>query len=308
MPSDAIANYPLEPALGAKRADPFLQRNIIENPGLKKYIGALTKQRLRFVWNNDRAIDREDIEAELMLKAIEAAKKCEERGIDGRHCTNTLRVAVTNHSLNLATKFGSKARNPLTRVSKADKFRTAWWANVSTGQVVQVMVSTHPRHRKNNYILAQVLNADAQPQQYLHANRLYDTEEEAVRGLRRYKKLGDGKRRSIVDLTVDMDDFQPTVKSFDLPAGDGEVNMYNFVGTHAEKDVEIELNKIYSKKTRACCALVLGRGDYEAFRVWAAERKCDISTTTYREFLRLAMEYTGVDHEDLETALAKFLK
>ncbi|MFA5135480.1 MAG: hypothetical protein WC505_06880 [Patescibacteria group bacterium] len=283
----------------------FLQRNIIDNPGLKRYIGSLAKQRLRFVWGNDRAIEREDIEAELMLKAVEAARKCEAKGIDGRHCTNTLRVAVTNHSLNLATRFGSKARNPLTRVSKADKFRTAWWTDLEANSVIQVMVSTHPRHRKNKYILT--CNTNSGLQQYCHVNRLFDTEEDARKSLKRYRVLGDGKRKAVVDLTVDMDDFQPTTKSFDLPTSqDGETTLYNFVGGKKDKSTEIELNKIRNPKTRACCALALGCGDYETFRVWAQQHGCDIGTTTYREFLRLAMEFCGVEKEDLERALTKF--
>jgi hypothetical protein len=286
----------------------YLETYIIENPNLAKYISALAKRRLRFVWGNDPAIEREDLEAELMLKACEAARKCEEKGIGGRHTTNTLRVAVTNHCLNIATKYGATARNPLTRVHKAQKFRTAWWADVGNNRVHKVLVSTLPQHRKDKYILTK--NAEGQ-QQYCSILRLYDTEKEAIHGLWLYSnKEGReaGKRNAALDLTVDHDDFSPTLKSLDRPAQEEakSKNLYDYLGVQDPETQEIDLTQIKNKKVRECVALMLNSNSDALFTLWLQRRGCDIAELSYRDFFRAAMDYSGVTVDDLREHLAEF--
>jgi hypothetical protein len=284
----------------------YLQTNVVENPGLKKYIGALAKRRLRFVWGNDGAIEKEDIEAELMLKACEAARKCEAKGISGRHCTNTLRVAVTNHSLNLATRYGTQARNPLTRVHKASKQRFAWWACIPDNKVIKVVVSTLPKHRKGCYILTR--NCESNQQQYCHVLRLYDDELEALRGLQRYQSKGAGKREAALDLTVDHDDFAPTLKSLDVPTQNETKakTLYDYLGTAEIKTSEIDLTQIKNKNVRECVAIMLGRHSDALFCTWMQQQGQDVSTVTYKELLRSAMAYCRVNQEHLQAALKKF--
>jgi len=185
---------------------------------VERYGRFLVKQYLRYCYNNDPGIDREDFWADATCQAIKVIRNYEVTGLPVSKMVPLAARGISNHIKNLAIFYGKEGRNPLQRVETRNDTKEAWYCNVQAEQVEHVWVYVAPDRRKGKYLLAEFDNR--QPA-YVYCCRLYETVEEADQALLDHRRGCGGARTTVVDLTTHhTDDWMPVATSLDAPVGD----------------------------------------------------------------------------------------
>ncbi|KKN43859.1 hypothetical protein LCGC14_0698730 [marine sediment metagenome] len=203
---------------------------------IERYSRYLVKRYLRYCYNNDGSIDREDFWSDLTCQGIKIIRNYEVRGLTVAQMTPLVARGVANHVKNLAIYHGKDQRNPLLRLEQRSETREAWYCNVSADQVEHVWVYTTPQHRKGDYYLAEF---DSRSPAYIYCRRLFDTAEEADASLLQYQTGKGSGRTTVVDLSASRaDDWQPVALSLDTPSKEDGVAIINFLPTTSEQPLD----------------------------------------------------------------------
>ncbi len=207
---------------------------------VERYGKYLVKQYLRYCYNNDSGVDREDFWGDLSLQGCKIIRNYEVRGLTVEEMTPLVARGLANHVKNLAIYHGKDRRNPLLRLSQRSPTKEAWYCNVTTGQVEHAWVYTSPQQRQGDYYLADFLDRDPA---YIYCRRLYSTAQEADTALLEYQQGRGHARTTVLDLsTGTQDNWQPVVASLDTPADDDGAPLLSFLPTvpKAEPDYTLQ--------------------------------------------------------------------
>jgi len=272
---------------------------------VERYSRYLVKKYLRYCYNNDGGVDREDFWSDLTCQGVKIIRNYEVVGLTVEQMTPLVARGIANHVKNLAIYHGKDRRNPLLRLEHRSNTREAWYCNVLADRVEHVWVYTTPQHRKGDYYLAEFDNRDPA---YIYSRRLFDTAEEADTSLLQYHEGKGSRRDAVVDLTADCtDDWQPVSLSLDTPSNEDGVAIINFLPTTSEQPLDDSplddlVCNITDPKARmffqavqgdlgpmfdSYCHRTLGRSSAELTEVAltrAAQHYCGISAKELRSF------------------------
>lgn len=273
---------------------------------MNRFIVSQVRQRLRFVWNHDAGWSREDLCHELQRKALEASRTADARGYTERHRSNSMRIAVQNYCSNLAQRNSGETRGKLRRVHVAVDARSAWLVDTREKQVVPVEVSLRRQHRKGRYVLVRTQDGN---QWYRHLSRVHDTEAQAQAALDQWLASGKGKRRAVIDLAPDHDDFGLVAISIDAPRrspdGDQDGSLHDSIAKTPRHRRDISFQQVYHPRVRQCLDLLLHYPDDPLFCQFCRARGEDPAALGDTTLMRRAMDFCGTDLKEMRGALAQ---
>lgn len=185
---------------------------------IRKAIRSSTYHRLRYLYENDSGHSKEDFHAELECEAIKIVRKYEVQNITVDKMIPLAAQGIRNRATNIAIFYGQDFRNPLIQIKQRTNYKTLWYCDVGSEEVLQVRAFTHFKYRTGEYILARVDDKD----RYVYQHRLYDSQQDAQNALSDYLSGNSCHRKVLVDLTSDeQDDWQSTLSSLDQPIEPG---------------------------------------------------------------------------------------
>ena len=194
---------------------------------VERYCKYLVKQYLRYCYNNDNGLDREDFWNELSCQSCKIIRNYEVRGLTVEEMTPLVARGVANHVKNLAIYHGKDRRNPLLRLSQRAPTKEAWYCNVATNRVEHVWVYTAPQHRQGDYYLADFVDRDPA---FIYCRRLYSSGSAADAALADYRHGKGHTREVVLDLsTSEQDNWQPVAASLDTPSTDDGAPLLSFM-------------------------------------------------------------------------------
>lgn len=269
---------------------------------VERYSRYLVKQYLRYCYNNDGGIDREDFWADLTCQGVKIIRNYEVTGLTVEQMTPLVARGISNHVKNLAIYYGKDRRNPLQRIEHRTDTREAWYCNLKAEQVEHVWVYVAPEHRKGDYYLAEF---DDRSPAYIYCHRLFDTAIEADEALSRYQEGKGRKRQTVVDLTAEqIDDWQPVMASLDTPSHDDGAPLINFLPACTndlpyEDMLDDPVKDIRDPKVRLFCDAF--RGDlgpmFDRFCLDTLGKSAAELTET--SLARAAQRYSGITAREL---------
>ena len=274
---------------------------------LEPHIRKLTKRRLRYCYENDRSLSKEDFWGELQVQAVKIIRKYEILGLPVEDMVPLVAQSITNHCTNLAIFYGKDCRNPLQRIQQRNISRMAWYCCCNTETINQVRVFTTPKYRRGQRCLVTFRD---RPPRYVAIGRLYEDQGEAEEALRRYQAgKPNTQRELLLDLTTQtQDDWQPTCCSLETPGKDDEAPIINFLVASDEEQMTQQAERLLeqlrsSTDPRAHTLLHLLNGDLIPLFDPYCQQKTGRSSAELSEGTlgRLARRYCGLSLTELST-------
>jgi hypothetical protein len=273
---------------------------------MNRFIVSQVRQRLRFVWGNDAGWSREDLCHELQRKALEASRTADARGYSERHRSNSMRIAVQNYCSNLAQRNSGETRGKLRRTRVADDSRAAWLVDTRASKVVPIEISLKQQHRRGRYVLVRTQDGN---QWYRHLSRIHDSEADANQALAQWLQRGQGRRKVVIDLAPDHDDFGLVAISIDAPRrapdGDQDGSLHDSIAKPPRHRLDISFQQVHQPRVRQCLDLLLHYPDDPLFCQFCRARGEDPAALGDATLMRRAMEFCGTDLKEMRGALAQ---
>lgn len=275
---------------------------------LQHQIRNLAQHRLRYAWQNDCALSREDFQADLQCQAIKIIRHYEILGLPTEKLIPLVARGLTNHAKNLAGYYGKERRNPLRQLQRRRTTVKLWYCNIHTEIVEAAECSTDPEHRRlGEYCLA---SFEGRPAAYIHVGRLYRQQKEAQEALRRYKRGEPSRPSSAVDLTAaQQDDWCPTCTSLDTPAKQDGAPRLNFLPADNTSPDSFAVEDLIRTVTdpRARMFFEVVRGDLEPMFDSYCQKVTGRSSAELSPGMlgRVARRYCGISRKELTALLPR---
>lgn len=163
---------------------------IVQSKQIVAYCKKLAWFRLRFIYQNDRAMHYEDAVADLQVQAVEVLRYYEPLGLSHQHLVNNVYAGLRNYCVNFARHYGSAKRNPLVRIQTVST-RSGWYCCGAAVYLVEIPRDPVSGRSAVVFPNGQTLDVDVM--------QLYSTRQEALDAMQNPEH----RRPAAIDLSRD---------------------------------------------------------------------------------------------------------